>query len=723
MAQQLVDQAGASSPVVAVLGPIKERIDQAKRDRSRIEPVWHSNRAYGAGKHWLKWSRSDRRLRLDPRDVQEGAERYTVDILTQNIMTALGQMAGAEERRQLLFRREDIPSEDFTKAANDALAYGWEHEWRAPEKLNAIKRKLLVDGTAAIQCYYDPTVGKELGNMPLGDGEPFQVYGDEEGTPPEVVQSQAGQPIVDGLHARAFMQARTELGITPQMKHMREGRICWHPLSVFQLLVPPGIEDEQDFPWEAVIQAVQLDKLVERFGSQAKGIKEEPLAVLEQIGLKDSIDFGYGSDPEGDPGTPGKLDGHAALVTYYERPSTRHPRGRVVSFAGERMLETVDELPYVRPNGDYHSGLVYFHYWRVEGRFWGRALIEGGKGIQRTYNKRIQQEDTTIRRGQPYILAEDSDDNVKKTEAPLEIVAFPPSPTRPPVSIPGIPVHESIWRSKEGLLADIERALGVHAVSTGEAPQRQTTYAELALRAEKDRTKLDPITADFQHGVAVLTELSIYDIRRYWSADKMIAISGEEDTAEAVSFQASKLPEFFLTELAEGSKPRTQAAEISLVMELWQADQANPDPMGRQLDLSWLAESLKAGKALDFPESDKDIHEEKARWENTKLIAGEQCEPAEYDPPDVHIPIHRETQVEAEMAGDADTWDIVEEHVQLHVKLADHLATRAAAEQAQSEDDLEAAQGEQMQVQEEQSAEADQARQLELQAQQQEGAP
>src|SRR6266536_1447261 len=399
---QIATEAGVRSPASEIIGPIQKRVEQGKHDRARIEPVWHSNRAYAAGKYWLRWSRADRRLKLDPKDVQHGLERTTVDILTQKLWTAIGQLAGVEERRQLLFRREDIPSEDFTKAANDALAYGWENEWRAPEILASIKRKLVVDGTAAVQCYFDPTVGPELGEMPVGDD---------------------GQAIYDGAKAREYMAEQHAAGGRPSMKQLNQGRICWKPRSVFQTIVPPGIENEEDFPWEAIVEAVEIDKLVQRYGQKAQGLTEEPLAMLEQIGLKDSIESGFGADPEGDPGVPGKLDKHVALVTYFERPNTKYPKGRVVTYAGNRLLEQTNELPYKRPNGDYHSGIVYFHYWRVEGRFWGRALIEPGKGIQRTYNKRSQQEQLTIDRGQPKVFAEETQ-NVKQTETPLEVVDY-----------------------------------------------------------------------------------------------------------------------------------------------------------------------------------------------------------------------------------------------------------------------------------------------------------
>lgn len=688
---QIATEAGVRTPASEIIGPIQKRVDQGKRDRGRIEPVWHANRAYAAGKYWLRWSRADRRLKLDPRDVQHGLERTTIDILTTKLWTAIGQLAGVEERRQLLFRREDIPSEDFTKAANDALAYGWDNEWHAPEKLATIKRLLVVDGTAAVQCYFDPTAGPELGEMPVKDG----------------------QPIYDGEQARAYMAESMANGGRPPMQNLNQGRICWKVRSCFQTIVPPGIEDEENFPWEAIVEAVEIDKLVQRYGSKANGLQEEPLAMLEQIGLKDSIESGFGADPEGDPGVPGKLDKHVALVTYFERPSSKYAKGRVVTYAGNRLLEQTNELPYKRPNGDYSSGIVYFHYWRVAGRFWGRALIEPGKGIQRTYNKRAQQEQLTIDRGQPYIFAEETQE-VKKTETPLEIVTYEQGASvQAPVPVPGVPVSDSIWKSKEGLKEDLEEALGIHAVSSGEEASRATTYAELALRAEKDAVKIDPLRQDFQAGVAALTELSLWDVRKYWPRDKMIAVAGEDDYAEAISFEASKMPEFFMTQLAEGVKPRTQAAELQLIADLWAADQANAQATAQppQLDLEWLAASNKAGKALPFPDSDKDVHGDKARWENsTMLNEREVPEPAYFDPIEIHGPIHRQAQVEAEMAGDLDTYELQEQHLQLHKKVALEQQQAMAESQAQSASAL-------SQAQQQQQAVADQAAQQQQQSQ------
>lgn len=666
MSSQVIET-GAGPPIAvsSVLEPVREKVKQGMEDRRRFEPVWHSNRAFAAGKQWLKTSRSDRRLYLDKNDVIGGRQRVTVDVLTQYVQTGLGQLAGIEERPNVTFRREDQPSEDFGKVANDGLQYGWDSEWKARRQLSRTKRRIIVDGTAAIQCLFDPTVGRPLGDVPLGDGMPIPME-TPEGAPREI-PTQMGRPLLDPTHARAYVAHRQSVGQTVAFKSLNEGRISWLPRSVFNIVVPPGLEDEDEFPWVAIVSAASIESLILRYGEKARVLVEEPLAALEAMGLKDT-QSGLGGEEE-EWGSPGKLKGHVALVQWYGMPDSRFPQGRVVTYAKNTLLDVQDRLPYRKPNGDWAAGIAFFHYWRVEGRFWGRALIEPGKGIQRAYNKRCQQEQLTIDRAQPKILTDDVQRGVKSESGePMEVIRY-----RAGTNITyhqGMGPGEWIWKSKEGLIEDLERAMGIHGVSTGDEPSRQTTYAELALRAEKDRTKTDPIIERFQASVRELVEFSIWDMRRYWPADKIIAIEGETGEAESAAFNAQKLPEFFLVKVAEGTKPRDQGAQIQLIFDLYQKAEEIMQP----LPLHWLKDSIDAGRPLPLPQPPADVHLEKAQWENSQMWEGALPIPKDYDPPEIHIPTHREAQVEAEMAGRLDVVALIQNHLDLTEQVAAELA-------------------------------------------------
>jgi hypothetical protein len=83
-----------------------------------------------------------------------------------------------------------------------------------------------------------------------------------------------------------------------------------------------------------------------------------------------------------------------------------------------------------------------------------------------------------------------------------------------------------------------------------------------------------------------------------------------------------------------------------------------------------LKSSLEAGQALDLPDKPADDQLEKAQRENHRLLQGEMLQPAYYDPPEVHIPIHRGAQIQADQSGDVAATQRIEEHIKLHEQMA-----------------------------------------------------
>jgi hypothetical protein len=43
-----------------------------------------------------------------------------------------------------------------------------------------------------------------------------------------------------------------------QMQPIKEGKICWDPISAFGIIVPPGIPNERNFPWECIVRPTLL---------------------------------------------------------------------------------------------------------------------------------------------------------------------------------------------------------------------------------------------------------------------------------------------------------------------------------------------------------------------------------------------------------------------------------------------------------------------------------
>lgn len=635
--------------------PVKRRINQAREDRKRQEPVWQSNLAFAAGKFWLQWDRDRRTLVMPPELFNK--ELYTADVITEYRTTALGELSSDDDRPELLLRRDDEATEDFQDQLNKAVGFGWDHEWNGDEALETARRLCIDLGTSAIQCHFDPTVGNVVGEVPHVDGKPVydqkQLYGDEE-TP-------------------GLMSAAGGTGV--EMKTVRSGKICWRPLSPFNLLVPPGIPDEASFPWECVVRPVPLEDVKSLYGPAAADLKEDG-DIGSLLGLDSNSEMSVASTIGAASGTKvGRVRDHVWLFTYYEKPTEKWPEGRTVTLASNQMklMKIEPRLPYQTPDGSWRSGIAYFHWWRVTGRFFSRALVEVMKDAQRNINKHRTQMTEIIDRGLPYVLVEEGNqDAIKRKGIPLEIISIKKQGTGTPQIAPGIGPGGWMQQQIEAIREDLEHATGIHGPRVGLNPANVTTYSQLALISENDQTKREHIYRSHKTSIARLVEDSVYDMRTYWGPQRQIDLAGDDNKVDAMIFNSTKIPPFFMVKVARGTaKPRTQAAELTKVEQLWHAAvESQLAVASPQAWIDWYYNSLNAGQALTLPAANADEQSHKAQIENHLLLEGQEVQVAYYDPPETHIPIHRSAQIQAQMSGDMAADQRIEAHIKLHEEAA-----------------------------------------------------
>ncbi len=120
---------------------------------------------------------------------------------------------------------------------------------------------------------------------------------------------------------------------------------------------------------------------------------------------------------------------------------------------------------------------------------------------------------------------------------------------------------------------------------------------------------------------------------------------------------------------------------------------------GQALPIDWLYDSLQAGKPESLPDEPQNIHRKKAEFENQEMMAGRQIGVAYYDPPEIHIPVHREQQVQAELSGNLQAAQLLEEHIMLHQQAAALVAAQQAQMQTPGPPGLSTQMGQQAQQQ------------------------
>jgi hypothetical protein len=648
----VMDDTGYLVGADGLVKEVKDRITAGRDDRKRYEPTWHSNLAFASGKFWLKWNVNQRAL-VFPTELY-GKELYSTDVITEYRTTALGELGGDDDRPQLLLRKNDQPSEDFQQVMNQALAWAWDYEIRSDDVLEEVRRMCLDLGTAGVRCRFDPTMGPVIAeNVPHVDGVP--ILNEE-----DAIKAMASGPTAQ-----------------IEMKPIRQGRIVWEPLSPFNLIVPGGVPNERDFPWECVVRPVPLGSVKAEYGDVAADLKEDT-DIHSMLGLDSQSEAGTldGVMPQG---KPSNLKGHVWLFNYFERPSPKFPDGRTIIFAGNKMkvLRVTNKLPYKDASDNYVSGITYFHWWRVTGRFWSRSLVESMKDPQRIVNKRRTQINEIIDRGLPWIAVERNSNAKKRKGLPMEIIELEAN-ERQPFESKGISPGEWMYHDIQEMRVDIEHATGIRGPRLGENPVNVTTYAQLALLNENDQVKRMGIVREHKSAIGKLVEATVYDMRTYWGPERVLTMVSDDDDAEAFTFNATQIPSFFIVKVAKGAvQPRSQAAEIKKIEDIWAAAIASSAFMADpHAWVTWLKESLEAGQALDLPEGGIDVHSDKAELENSQLDTGATPPVQYYDLAEVHIPIHREGQIDAELAQDIELWSRYEAHIQQHV-----LMTMEAARQ------------------------------------------
>jgi hypothetical protein len=491
----------------------------------------------------------------------------------------------------------------------------------------------------------------------------------------ELVPYLDGKPILDTEQAIALFHEGAPL----EFREMREGRIKWTPLSVFNLLVPPGVSHERDFAREGVVRPVLLETVKAQYPAAADLKEDNDIASL--MGLSSNDENISGRGPDSDGGTPKqRLRGYVWLYTVFENPCPKYPQGRTVVMGGQKrkMLEVKSGLPCKRPNGDGFSGIGYFHWWRVTGRFWSRGLVEVMEDGQRRFNKRATQNGKIIDRGMPKVFIKEDSIRNWPTGLPQEVVELSPGSEKPEF-FSGVGPGEWMWKDLEQVEADLSHATGIYGPSRGENPQNVDTYSQLALIAENDQTKRQPIYKEHRAAVVRLVEAATYDIRTYWGSEKKILVtSDDQDQVSSMVFDSTKIPAFFIVRGAKGpGKPRSQGAMLQLVNDLKNAALEAQLFVGPEW-LEWYRSSLEAGQPLDFPEIPSSQAADLAEIENHQMLEGNELPAMYYDPIEVHVPLHRLAQDQARQAGNADAYNLIEQHILNHQEIASQMQAMLA---------------------------------------------
>ena len=624
----------------------QNRREQASADRKRYEPVWALCQSFIANKQWVGWSRKERRVVSEPNPNDR--ERHTVNVITPYLMTNVGKFVSDDATPKLFFRNDSEESQAFARQANGAIEYCMEEEIEAEsQKYDAILR-MCSFGISAIIPGWDATSGPMI-----ADNVPY---------------SSDGKPLLDPAERAKYMSDNAMQGNRIDFRPVR-GRCQWRVLGPHNLLPPPGINSERDFPWLIIERPVALSKLQAVFGDKADGINEQNLSAVDMLGLRDVV-----TDGEGVAGGSGKLKGHAIVYTGYEFPSKQHPKGQTFTWASDTHLHDEGRMPY-ELDGQPAIGIRYFKYNPVPERFWPIGLVEPGIGPQRQRNRsRSQYIEMKDRAGLGRVYTRPGAINVSQLKGSkiMEVIEVRPG-AEIPTETNGI--GPGPWMAQDIAMHDndMDRVMGVGQVTMGSQSGGASAYSAMALLAEQDDKRVGQILKQIRTNVQWLVKYTLEDIRTYWPTDKQIVLAGQDGQMDSFVFNASKLPSDVYVRVGTGAPaPRNQAAEIQKIMDIYDRCISG----GQALPREWLYDSLEAGKALPMPVSGAEIQRQLADLENMMIGKGGVVHVGQYDDHEMHMAEHKEARVHYTLVPEAgDVLRALDEHIMEHEQAKQQTAT------------------------------------------------
>lgn len=269
---------------------------------------------------------------------------------------------------------------------------------------------------------------------------------------------------------------------------------------------------------------------------------------------------------------------------FWLRPGSRMaPKGMVVTWSGETILEGPMDFPYEHGNLPFVQWDVLPGMGTREGRTWMSDLIP----LQADYNDARSREAVIRRTLVPKLLYPVGSIDPKKLTTRVEAIGYNPVGEAPRLEIP-----DGRWMAQyEGAMeradAEMGERSGQNDLNSGDIQPSMPAAAILALQ-EGDDTKL-AVPAKLNARATERVGVMILDlVREFWDEDRVVRTWSEDGYLEVQHFTGAEIQDQLDIHVSsESALPRSKASRAQLAMELNAQGffQGDPRKFVRMLDV------------------------------------------------------------------------------------------------------------------------------------------
>lgn len=381
-----------------------------------------------------------------------------------------------------------------------------------------------------------------------------------------------------------------------------------------------------------------------------------------------------------------KLEHHAVVKEYMERPSKKYPDGRLIIVAGGKKLYA-GPLPYlVGEDSEPDFGFSMLVCLQRPGIFWGKSVLERLIPVQRRYNALRNRKAEYLNRvaiGQ-WLVEEgsvDMDEFELNAGFPGGIHVYERGFNAPRMAEnPPLPSNFEI--EEQTLLNEFAILSGVSEISRqSNAPPGVKSGVALALVQEQDDTRLSNTVDNTERHNIHSGKIQLRLAKQFVTAPRTLRVTGKNNVAEVIDWMGSDIRSEDVILDNMQALAESPAQKRQMVFDLLESGLLFDPETGRlnKEMRSKIFDMIEIGEWESADDTDQ-LHLAKADRENQWLIQGQFAEAVNYDDHISHISRHNafrltvdyeEIKVQAPIIE-----QIFEAHVNMHLMF---LAQKAAS--------------------------------------------
>lgn len=395
-------------------------------------------------------------------------------------------------------------------------------------------------------------------------------------------------------------------------------------------------------------KAFPVSEIQEKYGVKVDEEKVEATTLQSQSGLG-----GVGYNATNYRTKTENLKGHAIVKEYWEHPSKKYPKGRLIVVAGEKTLYA-GELPYmIGEDNEPEFPFIFFPCIKIPNQLWGVSVTERCIPIQRRYNalrNRKAEYLNLVAIGQWYEPEGSIDDDTELNNEPGNRIRYQSGLGRPePVAFPSLP--NSFEMEESSLLRELTSISGVSELSRySEAPSGVKSGVALSITNEQDDTRISMTTSRVAEGSKTLGRMWLRLYKQFTQEPRILRHVGESKEVDVQYWTANQLTSEDVIVENASALSETPSQRRQMVFDLMASGVFNrPDNNPYSLEgVRRILDMLELGHWETGIDDEEQLQTSYARREQSRFMQGQPSGINDFDNHEVHLREHNQFRMKPE---------------------------------------------------------------------------